>query len=277
MTDTVNYNTFIATLTEAAIAAAKAYPMLTPIYISIDDAKEWMDTGDYEDFHPIDPAGKFFYNFAAARGTKVTKKCAKSFVRQYGDALYNLFNEFLGEDLMHTDAMEVALADLFNKDIKNTAMPVNVALAEAGAAVDAPAEEDADVEPVVSVEEGNTEEETEPAQEEAAEEMVEAEQEEVVEEAAEQPEQQEEAPAEEPAAPAEEQPKKRGPQAAKRVKLEAGAVNLRNYKGQVYEVVILADGKRCTVDGVEYSSLSTAALQMFDLHVSGVKFWQFIR
>ncbi len=291
MTETVNHDTFIATLTEATFAAAKAYPMLTPIYICIDDAKDWMDTGDYEDYHPIDPAGKFFYNFATARGTKVTKKCAKSFVRQYGDALYNIFNEFLHEDLMHTDAMEVALADLFNKDLKNTAKPVNVTLVEADAAINAPADDETDVEAIVADTEGNEEAAAEdacdePAQEAAAEAAIEAEadavanEQEDAEEAAEtevaneqEAEQQEEA--ETPAAAAIEQPKRRGPQALPRVKLEPGAVNVRTYKGKEYTVQILADGKRCTVDGVEFSSLSTAALRMFDLHMSGVKFWGF--
>ncbi len=54
-------------------------------------------------------------------------------------------------------------------------------LAEADADVDAPADDDADGEPVVTAEEGNAEEEAEPAQADAAEE--------VVEESAEQPEQ----------------------------------------------------------------------------------------
>ncbi len=272
MTETVNHDTFIATLTEATIAAAKAYPMLTPIYICIDDAKDWMDTGDYEDYHPIDPAGKFFYNFATARGTKVTKKCAKSFVRQYGDALYNIFNEFHHEDLMHTDAMEVALADLFNKVLKNTAKPVDVALVEADAAVDAPADDETDVEAVVADTEGNEEAAAdEPTQEEATEAAIEVEADAVANE--QEAEEQEEADA--PAAPAIEQPKRRGPQALPRVKLEPGAVNVRAYKGKEYTVQILADGKRCTVDGVEFSSLSTAVLRMFDLHMSGVKFWGF--
>ncbi len=288
MTETVNHTTFIATLTEATIAAAKAYPMLTPIYINIDDAKDWMDTGDYEDYHPIDPAGKFFYNFATARGTKVTKKCAKSFVRQYGDALYDIFNEFLHEDLTHTDAMVVALADLFNKDLKNTAKPVNVALVEADAAVDAPADDETDVEAVVADTEGNEEAAAEepcdePAQEEAAIEVEEntvANEQEDAEEAAEtevvnEQEAEEQEEAEASTAPAIEQPKRRGPQPLPRVKLEPGAVNVRSYKGKEYTVQILADGKRCTVDGVEFSSLSTAALRMFDLHMSGVKFWGF--
>ncbi len=56
------------------------------------------------------------------------------------------------------------------------------------------------------------------------------------------------------------------------MKMEAGAVNHRSYKGKEYTVQILADGKRCTVDGVEFSGLSMAVLRMFDLHISGVKF-----
>ncbi len=78
-------------------------------------------------------------------------------------------------------------------------------------------------------------------------------------------------------APAIEQTKRRGPQALPRVKLEPGAVNVRACKGKEYTVPILADGKHCSVNGQEYSSLSTAAFRMFDLHVCGVKFWQFVR
>ncbi len=61
------------------------------------------------------------------------------------------------------------------------------------------------------------------------------------------------------------------------LKPKPGAVNVRARKGKEYTVQILADGKRCSVDGQEYSSLSTAAFRMFDLHVSGVKFGQFVR
>ncbi len=275
MIDTIDYNTFAATLNAACTDAVRALPTLTPIYICVDGAKEWTDTGDYEDYHPVDPAGTFFSDFVKAKGGKPTKKHANAFVKQYGQMLYDIFCDYVDADLTHTDAMERELAAAFRKAKQEAKaarqgkgskadQPANVALEGDGAPVDAPTGDDADVEPIVGDAEGNTEAADEPVQEEAAEVAAEAEQEAGVSEKV-------------PSAPAVEQPRKRGPQAAPRVKMEAGAVNFRNYKGKAYEVRILADGKRCTVDGVEFSSLSSAALQMFELHVSGVKFWGFVR
>lgn len=55
----------------------------------------------------------------------------------------------------------------------------------------------------------------------------------------------------------------------------AGATVTKEYKGTSYEVVILADGKRCTVNGTEYSSLSAAVRKVIGQQVSGQKFWGF--
>ncbi len=58
-------------------------------------------------------------------------------------------------------------------------------------------------------------------------------------------------------------------------KLAPGAVSVRCYKGKNYEVQILDDGKACTMNGQEFSSLSAAALGVVGQHMSGLKFWRF--
>ncbi len=226
MIDKIDYGTFASTLTEACTDAAHALPGLTPIYINIDNAKAWTDTGDYEDFHPVDPAGAIFADFAKNHAELSWDELATTFVEKHGRMLYDIFVDYLDADLAHTDVMERELAVAYRhaKD------------------ADKAAEGEVTSEPAAQV----------PATPKAAPVAGEASEATAV------------------------QPKRRGPQAAARVKLAPGAVNRRLYKGQTYEVAILADGKRCTVDGKEYSSLSTAALQVLGLHVSGVKFWNFV-
>ncbi len=219
MTDKIDYGTFAATLTEACTDAAHALPGLTPIYINIDNAKAWADTSDFEDFHPVDPAGAIFADFADAHVGLSWEELAASFVEKHGQMLYSIFVDYLDADLAHTDVMERKLAAAYRK-AKKADKPLG-----AGEASESAVQEPVATGPAVT--------------------------------------------------PPTERAKSRGPQAAARVKLAPGAVNRRVYKGRTYEVAILADGKHCTVDGQEYSSLSAAAFQVLGLHVSGVKFWNF--
>lgn len=86
----------------------------------------------------------------------------------------------------------------------------------------------------------------------------------------------EQANAEAPATEAEETPAAdTNPAPNARPAVAPGVTVTKVYKGVCYEVSILADGKRCTVNGTEYSSLSTAVRKVIGQQVSGQKFWGF--
>ncbi len=276
MTETIDIITFTAALTAALTVAVKAHPAKTPIFVR-PDGKGWTSDSRFDGFLPVDPTGDLFHDFVVERGTvKVTKKAAGAFVRRNAESLYN---DFIGRLKAAQEAAapaeqeeEPATEPEGEEAAEEAAAAADIAPAEDAPAVDGPVADNADVEPVVTdteqagEDEASGEDEAERPEEEPA---AEQEDEQAAPVAAAEVQAESLAPAE--------QPKRRGPQAAPRVTFAPGAVNLRSYKGQVYEVRILADGKRCTVDGQEFSSLSTAALQMFELHVSGVKFWGFVR
>ncbi len=273
-TTIINLDTFASILLVACCDAVKAHPTKTPIFIHA-GGKGWTPCSNLEGFVPVDPTGDLFHNFVTERGTtKVTVKAAGAFVRRNAEGLYEAFvARCTGEP--ETDPQE-------------TVEVAEIAPEETPAAIDAPTNDAADVEAVVAASEGNEKAAPEAAQEAVEEPITEAKEDVVTDEleakecASEAKTDNErgaegEKDAEAPAPFATEQPRRRGPQPMARVKFEPGAVNLRSFKGQTYEVAVLADGKRCTIDGKEFSSLSTAAKEVLGLHVSGLKFWGFVR
>ncbi len=215
--DDIEFELFCKTMLAACTEAVKAYPKRTPIYLDIYRAAIW-GNGDYEDYHPIDPRGNFMREFIETKGGKPTKRTAAAFVEKYAYDFFRIFVYFRFEDLMHTDAMDEALAAAFR----------------------APSPKPTKLDLILS----NITPVSLKTLREAEEEI-------------------------------EERDARKTKQAAGIVKLEAGAVNSRIYKGKEYTVRILEDGKRCTVNGQEFSSLSAAALGVARQHVSGLKFWRF--
>ncbi len=215
--DDIDFETFCTTMLAACTEAVKAYPKRTPIYLDIYRATIW-GNGDYEDYHPVDPKGNFMHEFIEARGGKPTKRTAAAFVEKYAYDFFLIFVNFRFEDLMHTDAMDEALAAAFRKPSPK------------------PSKLDLILSNITPVSLRSLRE----AEEEIAEKAA-----------------------------------RKAKLAAGTVKLEAGAVNTRIYKGKEYTVRILEGGKHCSVNGQEFSSLSAAALGVAGQHVSGLKFWRF--